>query len=122
MMMPPRPLVLLFTLLSVCSAQTTTVPKGEPTTGAEAAALKAKQDAETDAKYQALVAKMLPDEQAWKRVLQDQLGSFYLPIHKREKVASRSNAWDFVRDDPKLPRVLLIGDSVARLHRPCARR
>ena len=44
----------------------------------------------------------------------EQLGSFYLPIHKKEKVAGRSNAWDFVVDDPKLPRVLLIGDSVSR--------
>jgi len=29
-------------------------------------------------------------------------------------VQGRSNAWDFVQDDPKLPRVLLIGDSVSR--------
>ncbi|MEQ1853893.1 MAG: SGNH/GDSL hydrolase family protein, partial [Chthoniobacteraceae bacterium] len=41
-------------------------------------------------------------------------GSFYLPIHKREKVRGSSNAWDFVADNPKLPRVLLIGDSVSR--------
>src|SRR5690606_40932947 len=26
----------------------------------------------------------------------------------------RSNAWDYVEDDPALPRVLLIGDSVSR--------
>ena len=36
-------------------------------------------------------------------MLQDQLGSFYLPLHKRDRVAGRSNAWDFVQDDPKLP-------------------
>ncbi|MFM7862670.1 MAG: SGNH/GDSL hydrolase family protein, partial [Planctomycetaceae bacterium] len=41
-------------------------------------------------------------------------GGFYLPLHKRDKVAGRSNAWDFVADEPKLPRVLLIGDSVSR--------
>jgi len=52
--------------------------------------------------------------QAWERVLQENLGSFYLPIHKRQKVAGQSNAWDFVRDDPDLPRMLLIGDSVSR--------
>ena len=46
--------------------------------------------------------------------MQSQLGDFYLPIHKREKVAGKSNAWDFVDDDPALPRVLLIGDSVSR--------
>jgi len=89
-------------------------PKGEPTNAAEAAAQKAKADAEIDAKYQALVAKLPPDQQAWERVLQDQLGGFYLTIHKKEKIAGRSNAWDFIQDDPKLPRVLLIGDSVSR--------
>ena len=47
-------------------------------------------------------------------MLQDQLGSFYLPLHKRGKVAGQSSAWDFVQGDPELPRVLLIGDSVSR--------
>lgn len=88
--------------------------KAEPTNAAEAAAQKAKADAEIEAKYEALVAKLPPDQQAWERVLQDQLGGFYLPLHKRAKVAGQSTAWDFVQDDPKLPRVLLIGDSVSR--------
>jgi lysophospholipase L1-like esterase len=86
----------------------------EPTNAAEAAAKKAAEDAATDVQYQALVAKLPPDQQAWERTLQENLGSFYLPIHKREKVRGTSNAWDFVADDPKLPRVLLIGDSVSR--------
>ena len=102
-------------LLSFKPGQTSiNAPKGEPTNAAEAAAQKAKADAEVEAKYQALVAKLPADQQAWERVLQDQLGGFYLPIHKREKIAGRSSAWDFVQDDPKLPRVLLIGDSVSR--------
>jgi len=50
----------------------------------------------------------------WERTLQANLGSYYLPIHKREKVQGIPNAWDYVKDDPKLPRVLLIGDSVSR--------
>ena len=73
-----------------------------------------KTDALTEERYQALVAKLAPDQQAWERVLQTQLGGFYLPSHKRAKVAGQSSAWDFVQDDPKLPRVLLIGDSVSR--------
>lgn len=89
-------------------------PKGEPTNAKEAAAQKAAADAAVEAKYQAWVAGLPPDQQAWERVLQENLGGFYLPIHKREKVAGRSNAWDFVVDVPKLPRVLLIGDSVSR--------
>jgi lysophospholipase L1-like esterase len=89
-------------------------PKGEPTNAAEAAAQKAKADALIEERYQALVAQLPPDQQAWERVLQDQLGGFYLPLHKRGKVAGQSSAWDFVQDDPELPRVLLIGDSVSR--------
>lgn len=86
----------------------------EPTNAAEAATKKAAQDAEIDAKYQAWVATLSPEQQEWERTLQAQLGSFYLPLHKQDKVRGRSNAWDFVADDPKLPRVLLIGDSVSR--------
>ena len=93
-------------------------PKGEPTNAkeaaAQAAAKKAAQDKVVDERYAALVAKLSPEEQAWEKVLQGQLGNFYLPLHKRDKIAGKSNAWDFVKDDPKLPRVLLIGDSVSR--------
>lgn len=89
-------------------------PKGEPTNAKEAAAKKAAQDKLVDERYQALVAKLSPAEQAWESVLQQQLGNFYLPLHKRGKVAGQSSAWDFVKDDLKLPRVLLIGDSVSR--------
>lgn len=88
--------------------------KGEPTNDAERAAKKQAADAAVDAKYAALVATLPADEQAWEKVLQENLGSFYLPLHKRDKLAGRSNAWDFVKDDPSLPRVLLIGDSVSR--------
>ncbi len=74
----------------------------------------AAKEAEIEAKYQAWFATLPPEQQAWERVLQENLGGFYLPLHKRGKVDGRSNAWDFVQDDPKLPRVLLIGDSVSR--------
>jgi GDSL-like Lipase/Acylhydrolase family len=88
--------------------------QNEPTNAAEAAAKKAAADKVIDEKYQVLKAKLPEDQQAWETVLEQNLGSFYLPIHKTEKVAGRSNAWDFVKDDPKLPRVLLIGDSISR--------
>ncbi len=89
-------------------------PQGEPTNAAEAAAQKAKADAVIEERYQAHVANLSVEQQAWEKVLQSQLGGFYLPIHKRDKIAGRSSAWEFVKDDPKLPRVLLIGDSVSR--------
>ena len=89
-------------------------PNGEPTNAAEASAQKAAAEKKLEEDYQALVATLPADQQAWERVLQENLGGFYLPIHKRQKVAGQSNAWDFIQDDPQLPRVLLIGDSVSR--------
>ena len=82
----------------------------KPTTAAK----KPTDDPVVEEKYQAIVAQLPPDEQAWERTLQENLGSFYLPIHKRERVKGIQTAWSFVKDDPKLPRVLLIGDSVSR--------
>ena len=93
----------------------------EPTNAAEAAAKKSAQEAAINEKYQALVAKLPPDEQAWERTLQANLGGFYLPIHKREKIKGTPTAWAYVKDDPKLPRVLLIGDSVSRGYTMAAR-
>jgi hypothetical protein len=81
---------------------------------AEAAVKKAAAEKLVDEQYAAWVSALPPEQQAWERVLQENLGGFYLPIHKRQKVAGQSNAWDFVQDDPDLPRVLLIGDSVSR--------
>lgn len=94
----------------------------EPTNAEEAARKKAEAAAELDAKYQAWVGSLSPQRQAWERVLQSELGNFYLPIHKRQKVAGQSNAWDFVEDDPSLPRVLLIGDSVSRAYTQTVRK
>jgi len=108
----------VFTLIATLLASLPTLravepPKGEPTNAAEALAKKTQIDAAIEAKYQALVATMPADQQAWQQTLQENLGSFYLPIHKRLFVEGRSTCWDFVSDDPKLPRVLLIGDSVS---------
>lgn len=117
-------LSLLFIASSaIAIAQTSSAPPdGEPTNAAEAAKQKANADAVVDEQYHALFEKLPPDQQAWERVLQSQLGTFYLPIHKRDKVAGRSTAWDFVSDDPKLPRVLIIGDSVSRGYTQAARK
>ena len=69
-----------------------------------------------DRQYQEWVARLSPEQQAWELVLQAELGTFYLPRHKSDKVAGISNAWDFVEDDPALPRILLIGDSISRAY------
>ncbi len=55
-----------------------------------------------------------PAQAAWERVLEAHLGSFYLPIYKREKIQRKKTAWDYVQDTPGLPRLLIIGDSVSR--------
>ena len=81
---------------------------------AQAAARKAAHDAAVAEKYKAWVATLPPEQQAWEFILQSNLGGFYLPGHEADKIAHKSNAWDFVQDDSKLPRVLLIGDSVSR--------
>ncbi|MDF1816890.1 MAG: SGNH/GDSL hydrolase family protein [Verrucomicrobiales bacterium] len=103
-------LAALISQLSLVGAENQT----EPTNATEAAAKKAAAEAKIDAEYADIVAKLPDDQRAWEEVLQTELGGFYLPIHKKQKVNGQSNAWDFIRDDPALPRVLLIGDSVSR--------
>jgi lysophospholipase L1-like esterase len=98
---------------SVCGSPPAAA-QAEPTNAEEAAAKKQAEEAAVNEKYAALVATLSPAEQAWEKALGEHLGSYYLPLHKRDRVAGRSNAWDFVKDDPALPRVLLIGDSVSR--------
>ena len=108
-----KPFLLLFAFVGLSQAQIKT--QNEPTNAAEAAAKKAADDKAVDDQYQAWKAKLPADQQAWETVLEQNLGNgFYLPLHKKDKIAGRSNAWDFVQDDPKLPRVLLIGDSISR--------
>lgn len=111
-----RPLLLSLAFITACGITHAQVKsQNEPTNAAEAAAKKAAEDQAVDEKYQAWKATLPADQQAWETVLEQNLGNgFYLPLHKKDKVAGRSNAWDFVADDPKLPRVLLIGDSVSR--------
>lgn len=93
-------------------AQTRT--PAEPTNGVETAAKKAAADRALDEAYANLKAALPPEQQAWETLLEENLGSFYLPLHKRDRVRGVSTAWDFVPDHPALPRVLLIGDSVSR--------
>jgi hypothetical protein len=93
----------------------TQAAKVEPSNSKELAQKKTAQDWDHVADEKRKAA-MSPEELAWEKVLEENLGSFYLPIHKREKLQGKSNAWDFVKDDPKLPCVLLIGDSVSRAY------
>ena len=112
-------LALLFAATSYAQQPSQSATKNsKPTNAKEAAAReaadKAKAAAELQKKYLAHVATLPADEQAWELTLQENLGGFYLPVHQRQKLEGKSNAWDFVPDVPALPRVLLIGDSVSR--------
>lgn len=93
----------------------------EPTNAVEAAAQKAAaekkvaEQKEVSEKFAAWKATLSPEQQAWETVLEENLGmGFYLPLYQKDKLAGRVTAWDYVKDDPKLPRVLLIGDSISR--------
>lgn len=97
------------------------VQAGEPTNANEAAAQKAaaeKKAAEqkiVSEKFATWKATLSPEQQAWETVLEQNLGmGFYLPLYQKDKLAGRVTAWDYVKDDPALPRVLLIGDSISR--------
>jgi len=68
-------------------------------------------DEEADRKR---LEQMTPAELAWERKLERHLGSFYLPLYKKAKAEGKVTAWDFVQDDPSLPRVMIIGDSISR--------
>ena len=94
----------------------------EPTTAEEAkrqeeqkkAQLKAEAEKKIDEKYQAWVATCSAEQQEWEKILQANLGGFYLPLYKAGRVKGQRQAWDYVKDVPGLPRVLIIGDSVSR--------
>lgn len=111
--------LLLLAVVPFCAYSAAT---NEPTNAAEAAAKKAAADAVVDQKFAAWKAGLSPARQAWESVLEANLGSFYLPLYKRDKLAGRATAWDYLEDDPKLPRVLLIGDSVSRGYTLAARK
>ena len=102
-------------------AFTPCAPAAEPTNAAEAAAQKAASEKKAadqkalDEKFAQWKATLPPEQQAWETVLEQNLGmGFYLPLYQKDKLTGRTTAWDYVKDDPKLPRVLLIGDSVSR--------
>ncbi len=88
-------------------------PTGEPTNAAESAAAQAAKDREVEAAFEAWKNQRSAAEQRWLATLETYLGSYYLPRYKQEKLAGKVSPFDFVSDDPTLPNVLLIGDSVS---------
>ena len=86
----------------------------EPTNAVEAGVKRSALDAEVEEKYQRWKQNLSPEQRAWEAVLEANLGGYYLPLYKADKARGIPTVWDFTADDPKLPRVLLIGDSISR--------
>jgi hypothetical protein len=92
----------------------------EPTDATEAAA-KVKEHAEqeaVDAKYASWKASLSAERQQWENHLEKNLGDLYFSWHKKARAnkPDQPSAWDYVEDDPKLPRVLIIGDTISRAY------
>jgi len=107
--------------LATSTAQADEPPQGEPTNATEAALQEKYGDKISLDDYIAYrqIVEALPDEEkAWEVVLEDQLGSFYFPLHLARRIRAdfvpETSEWGFIRDDPALPRVILIGDSISR--------
>ncbi|TDU81350.1 lysophospholipase L1-like esterase [Prosthecobacter fusiformis] len=106
---------LLLRSLSVLLFSTLVIRSVEPTNAKELAEKKVAAQKDLSEKFALWKATLPPEQQAWETVLEENLGmGFYLPIYQREKLEGKVTAWDYVEDDPKLPRVLLIGDSISR--------
>lgn len=79
------------------------------------------------AAYRTWEAALPGDQQAWEKQLQKYLGGYYFPLYLRGRLAGKYTLeeprdWGFVPDDPKLPRVLLIGDSISHMYTESVRR
>ena len=101
---------------------TWSVRAAEPANAGELAKKKSETDARVAAADARRKAAMTPEEAAWEKTLEENLGAFYLPLYKNDKMRGAVTAWDYVKDDPKLPRVLLIGDSISRGYTLAVRR
>jgi lysophospholipase L1-like esterase len=78
------------------------------------------------AKWVAYVKSRPAEEQVWLRTLEEQLGSFYAPPYMKDlpsgKVNPETDGWAYVKDDPRLPRVLIIGESISRSYTATVRK
>jgi len=55
-----------------------------------------------------------PEQKAWELLLKKHSGNFYYTHYLAAKKAGEPSAWDYVKDVPGLPRMLIIGDSISR--------
>ncbi len=115
--------------IALCLTACEGMAVGEPTNAAELAEQYGdKITWEQYTAYRAIVDALPNDERRWEQALESQLGSYYFPLHVRARIqpdfdpATYEAGWGFVRDDPALPRVILIGDSISRSYTMGVRR
>lgn len=77
--------------------------------------------------YSKWTATLPAEELAWEKMLQKHLGEYYFSVYLKQRLSGgytleEPDVWGFVRDDPSLPRVLLIGDSISCGYTPQVRR
>ena len=73
------------------------------------------------------MATLPADQLAWEKMLQKHLGNYYFPVYLKQRLAggytlAEPDDWGFVQDDPALPRVLLIGDSISHMYTASVRK
>jgi len=74
---------------------------------------KSPNNAQIEKQYSRWKAKLSSAQQAWETWLQHNLGETNRLIYERAKVEGKATEFDYVKDDPALPHVLLIGDSIS---------
>jgi chondroitin AC lyase len=106
----------LFDAVSLTATSAGLNTRTEPSNAKEFKTKKVQQELEVQQADVKRKAKMSAKELAWEKVLEENLGYYYLPYYKKAKYRKKQTAFDYVKDNPVLPRVLLIGDSISRAY------
>jgi hypothetical protein len=128
-MIGPRPLrIFLLLIACLCSAGVGLPPVVhgvEPRTEAESRQQNRFPEAIPEVTYQRWVEFVRasdPEKQAWLETLESNLGGYYFPVYLNRTLfgekpyVEAADAWAYVKDDPQLPRILIIGDSISRAY------
>jgi lysophospholipase L1-like esterase len=100
--------LLLGTVFASVYAQEFATPEPEPWQELKAVPAVAKAPGQVEAWVRT------PEERAWENILEASLGNeYYLPKYKKAKAKGLETSWDYIKDNPALPRILLIGDSIS---------
>ena len=116
---------IVLAIVAICGLETQAAPAPAATNVPPAAVGKVSQD-DWNA-YCKWMAPLPAEQQAWEKMLQKHLGDYYFPIYLKQRLAggytmAEPDDWGFVQDDPALPRVLLIGDSISHMYTASVRR